>query len=175
MSRIIRAGLAVGLSIAALASSATTAHADQPTDAYASVRLRAEHSGKCLTIEDGRIGDGAYVVQQSCAEGMDNQVFQLRSSGQGWISIQAKHSGRCLGVDDNGDVKQLWCSDATRQYWRVMLVEVAKDLYELRPLRPSEHLCMIIPNSSQDDGVRPVIHICNGANNTRWRLEPTAS
>ncbi|MEU7166215.1 RICIN domain-containing protein [Streptomyces morookaense] len=182
MSRVIQAALAVGASIAALVGSATTAYADPSTDAYTSVRLQAEHSGKCLTIENARIGSGAHAVQQPCADDLDNQIFKLRSRGPGTISVQAKHSGRCLAADKiSQDVTQLWCSDGSEQRWRVMLVEVAKDLYELRPLDAPEY-CLTIPYfiddngaSSQADGSRAGIYPCNGASNKRWRMLPAAS
>ncbi|MGW1199619.1 RICIN domain-containing protein [Streptomyces sp. NPDC002536] len=182
MPRTIRAALAVGASIAALVGGATSAYADQFTDTYTSVRLQAEHSGKCLTIENARIGTGANAVQQPCAEDLDSQIFKLRSSRSGTISVQAKHSGRCLAADRaSRDVTQLWCSDGSEQRWQVLLVEVAKDLYELRPVNAPEY-CLTIPYftddngaSSQADGSRAGIYPCNGASNKRWRMLSAAS
>ncbi|KNB49501.1 RICIN domain-containing protein [Streptomyces caatingaensis] len=178
MFRTTRAALAVGASLAALAGGATTTYA-APADTSSFVRLRAEHSGKCLTIEDAKIGEGAYAVQQSCSDDLDNQLFQLRSAGAGTISVWAKHSGRCLGVGPNTDwnVQQLWCPDNSSQRWRVMLVEVAKGLYEVRPAGDpgSQAYCLTIPGYSQDEGTRALSWTCTGAPSQRWHLQPAAS
>ncbi|MEU5425501.1 RICIN domain-containing protein [Streptomyces olivoreticuli] len=176
MSRIVRAALAIGASAAVLVGSATTAYADQSTDNPSFVRLRAEHSDKCLTIENARIGSGAHAVQQSCSDDLDNQLFDLRSSGEGKISVWAKHSGRCLGSGSNTDwdVEQLWCIDNSGQHWRVILVEVAKDLYELRPAYTPVD-CLTIPNFSQADGTRARTLKCTGDSNQRWRIQPATS
>ncbi|MBH1933071.1 ricin-type beta-trefoil lectin domain protein [Streptomyces sp. AV19] len=172
----MRAALAVGASIAALAGGATTAYAD-PADTSSYVRLRAEHSDKCLTIESARIGEGANAVQQSCADDLDNQLFGLKSVGSGTLSVRAKHSGRCLGAGQSTDwdVQQLWCADdSSSQRWRVMLVEVGKGLYELRPVDALEY-CLTIPGYSQDEGAKASIYSCNGASSQRWRMVPASS
>ncbi|WP_344964553.1 RICIN domain-containing protein [Streptomyces thioluteus] len=174
----MRAALAGVAGVTALAGVATTAYA-APADTSSFVRLRAEHSDKCLTIENARISDGAYAVQQTCADDLDNQLFELRAAGGGTISVWAKHSGRCIGAgpNTNMDVEQMWCPDNSSQRWRVMLVEVAKGLYELRPAGEGSFSdsCLTIPGVGRDDGVRASLLRCVGAPSQRWRMQPAAS
>ncbi|MGI5528031.1 RICIN domain-containing protein [Streptomyces syringium] len=172
----MRAALAIGATTAALVGGATTVYA-APAVTSSSVRLRAEHSDKCLTVSGSRLGD-AYAVQQSCADDLDNQLFELRSAGEGMISVWAKHSGRCLGLAPHltGEyVVQLWCVGAyPNERWRVMLVEVAKGLYELRSESPKDY-CMTIPKSSQAEGESALVQPCTGAPSQRWRIQSAAS
>lgn len=175
MFRTMRAALVIGTSIAALVGGATTAYA-APADTSSFVRLRAEHSDKCLTVSGAKLGP-ASVVQQSCADDLDNQLFELRSGGGGLISIWAKHSGRCIGGAapwTDWYVEQRWCSDNSSERWRVMLVEVAKGLYELRSASRTDY-CLTIPYSSQAEGEWAMVQPCTGASSQRWRMQLTAS
>ncbi|MFE5873208.1 RICIN domain-containing protein, partial [Streptomyces roseifaciens] len=154
----------------------TTAYAAQSTDGSPFVQLRVEHSDKCLTVESGKIGGGAKTVQQTCADDLDNQLFELKAAGSGNLSVRAKHSGRCLsaGNSSDWDVAQYFCSGDSSQNWRVMMVEVAKGLYELRPADVLEY-CLTIPGASHDDGVKATVVKCDGASSQRWRLQQASS
>ncbi|PKV89887.1 ricin-type beta-trefoil lectin protein [Streptomyces sp. TLI_146] len=175
MFRTVRAALAVGASVAALIGSATTAQA-APSTSHASagapsyVRLQVERSGKCLTIQDGAIGNGAYAAQSTCDVGARHQLFSLKPAGSGTFELQAQHSGRCLAGSDI-EVGQQWCFDDSSQRWRVMLVEVAKDLYELRPMSAPDRCLNIDFWQPEEDGTRAMIWDC-GSDLARWRLLP---
>ncbi|MFI1176758.1 RICIN domain-containing protein [Streptomyces melanogenes] len=170
MSRTVRAALAVGASVAALVGSATTAQAAPSTAASSYVRLQVEHSGKCLTIQDGAIRDGAYAVQSTCDADADHQLFSLTPAGSGTFELRAKHSGRCLSSSDI-EVGQQWCFDGASQRWRVMLVEVAKDLYELRPMSAPDKCLNIDFWKPEEDGMRAMTSEC-GHDLARWRFLP---
>jgi hypothetical protein len=170
MSRIARTAVAIGAGLAALIGSTATAHAEAPS--Y--VQLQVEHSAKCLTIEGGKIGD-ADAVQSNCKDGLDNQLFELRSAASGSLEVRAKHSGKCLmasGATD-WDVAQIWCFGESSQHWRVMLVEVGKGLYELRPVNAVE-FCMNVLDGSYVEGARVDIRTCIGIPSQRWRMLPAS-
>ncbi|NEA19793.1 RICIN domain-containing protein [Streptomyces halstedii] len=173
MVRIARTALAACAGLAALACGMTPAHAEQNTS-Y--VRFQAEHSGKCLTVASGSLGDGAAAVQSACATGLDNQLFALQQAGQGLLRIQAKHSGRCLttGPDQSWKVQQRWCTTGSTQTWRLTLVDVAGDLYELRPADALDY-CLTVPDRSTADGVEPYIGQCGGLAPQHWRMTTAAS
>ncbi|WP_371648578.1 MULTISPECIES: RICIN domain-containing protein [unclassified Streptomyces] len=175
MSRTVRAALAVGASVAALVGSVTTAQADPSTSrasagASSYVRLQVEHSGKCLTIQDGAIRNGAYAVQSTCDASADHQLFSLKPAGSGTFELRAKHSGRCLASSDI-EVGQQWCFDDSSQRWRLMLVEVAKDLYELRPMSAPDRCLNIDFWKPEEDGTRAMTWEC-GHDLARWRFLP---
>ncbi|MBK0372927.1 RICIN domain-containing protein [Streptomyces californicus] len=173
MARIARTALAAAAGLAALVGGATTAHAEPNTTYF---RFAVEHSGKCLTVAGGSLADGAAAVQSTCTSG-DNQLFALKPAGQGQFRIQAKHSGRCLTTSANLDwkVEQAWCgTDLSTQRWRVMLVDMAKDLHQLRPVDQPDY-CLTIPDYSTVEGVRPGIGQCQNVSPQRWTVTASAS
>ncbi|MFD7783569.1 RICIN domain-containing protein [Streptomyces nojiriensis] len=181
MSRIKRAALVACASAAALVCGASTAHAaDQSTaraalDAPSYVRLQSEYTKKCLTIVNGSLRENAYAVDGTCSAEADNQLFRMRPVGTAIFELMAKHSGRCLTRPENvSGVVQQWCSTGSEQRWKVTLVEVAKELYELRPVdRPGE--CLSV--GGQAPGEEPTAYIvdCYNLPSQRWRLLPAAS
>lgn len=180
MSRSIRATLTAVASVAALAGGATTAHADQATPrAAASVKLQLAHSGKCLTIDKGSHANGANAVQQTCADGLDNQVFELTPTGSATFQLRARHSGKCLEVENSGqqsgaNVQQWWCFANPQMLWEINMVDMAKDLYELRPTHVSGR-CLEIDHAKTTDGANAQQYTCNGTNAQQWRLLPVTA
>ncbi|MFJ4709680.1 RICIN domain-containing protein [Streptomyces anulatus] len=173
MARIARTTLAAAVGLAALVSGATTAQAEPNTTYF---RFQVEHSGKCLTVAGGSLADDVAAVQSTCAAGLDNQLFALKPVGQGQFQMQAKHSGRCLttGADLDWKVRQRWCSTITTQRWRVMMVDVAKGLHQLRPGDELDY-CLTVPDFSTVDGVQPGIGQCGDLSPQRWTVTAAAS
>ncbi|PNE42081.1 RICIN domain-containing protein [Streptomyces noursei] len=182
MSRITRVALAIGAGVAALAGSITTAHADgaEPRAAAAVsptvVQLKAAHSGQCLTIADGSFRNGANAVQSKCTDGADGQLFELVSTGSATFEVRAKHSGKCLEVENSGtqagaNVQQWWCVDGSQMRWRLVMVDVAKELYELRPMH-TDLRCLDIKSASLKEGANAQSWYCNGSDAQRWQLKP---
>ncbi|MEU8581336.1 RICIN domain-containing protein [Streptomyces abikoensis] len=187
MSRITRAVLAAGACVAALAggvSTASTASADEvaPQAAVAvapkAVQLQLQHSGKCLTIPGGSLRNGVNAVQSTCADGAENQVFDLVSVGSATFELRAKHSGKCLDVENSGvkpgtAVQQWWCVDQPQQRWRMVMVDVVNELYELRPAHAlDQNRCLDIASASKDDDAKAQLWYCNGTAAQRWRIQP---
>ncbi|MCC3775207.1 RICIN domain-containing protein [Streptomyces sp. UNOB3_S3] len=178
MSRITRAALATAAGFAALAGVATPAQAAPATPSVA--QLQPSHSGQCLTIADGALRNGANAVQTKCADGLDNQLFDLVPAGAGTFEVRAKHSGRCLEVENSGtkagtNVQQWWCvGDAPQQRWKLLLVDPAKELYELRPSHVDDR-CLDIAGGSTKEGANAQQWGCNGTPAQRWRVKPVAA
>ncbi|WP_338931295.1 RICIN domain-containing protein [Streptomyces netropsis] len=176
MSRTIRAALAISAGVAALVGSATTAYADQSTARSAArgesslVKLQVEHSGQCLTIANGSFRDGAKSVQSKCADGLDNQIFRLTPTGTAAFEVRAKHSGKCVIWSS----EQKWCDGESGDHWRVLMVEVAEELYELRPVAFPGY-CLDITEASLEDGAKAQTFKCNGTSAQRWRIQPVTS
>ena len=68
--------------------------------------FRALHSGKCLEVDGGALGNGARVLQRDCALGSLAQRFALQDRNDGTFSVIAAHSRKCLDVD--GSSKKNW-------------------------------------------------------------------
>lgn len=173
MTRSARVALTAVAGLAALTGGVSTAHAE-PNTSY--VRFQVEHSGKCLTMSGGSLANGVLAVQSTCANGLDNQLFAVKPVGKGLSQIQAKHSGRCLAtVPSNGwKVQQEWCSAATTQSWRVMLVDITTGAFELRPADQLEY-CLTVPDYSTAEGAQPFIGQCGGLTPQRWRMTPATT
>lgn len=176
MSRMFRAALAMGASIAVLPSG-ISAHADEGRShtvaASSTVQFEVAHSGKCLTIENGSFRDNASALQSKCTDGLTHQQFELTPTGSATFDVQAKHSGKCLYYRDEAgsDVEQTSCYDIpyTTFPWKIVLVEVADELYELRTASHPNY-CLDIRNASREDGAKAQVWYCNGTNAQRWRL-----
>ncbi|WP_189448720.1 RICIN domain-containing protein [Streptomyces abikoensis] len=184
MSRITRVALAIGAGVAALAGSVTPASADEAPRAAApsAVQLKLEHSGKCLTIPNASFRNGVDAVQSTCVDGAENQLFDVVSAGSATFELRAKHSGKCLdaesaGVKPGTVVQQWWCVDAAPQErWRLVMVDVVNELYELRPAHAlDKNLCLDISGASKDDGAIAQLWTCNGSGAQKWRLQPAKS
>ncbi|MBD0742218.1 RICIN domain-containing protein [Streptomyces sp. CBMA152] len=180
MSRIIRVSLALTAGAAALAGSLTAAQADENTAApaagTATVQLQAAHSGQCLTIEKGSLRNGANAVQTKCADGVDSQLFDMVPTGDGTLELRPKHSGKCLEVENSGttggaNVQQWWCTGGAQMHWRPILVDITKDLYELRPAHAPAR-CLEIKSSSLNEGANAQLWYCNGTTAQQWQIKP---
>ncbi|MFD9377853.1 RICIN domain-containing protein [Streptomyces sp. NPDC059999] len=183
MSRIVRSVLAVGASFAALAGGVTAAVADEQPAALAAVppavQLKVEHTGQCLTIPTVSMRNGAKAVQSACVDGADNQRFDLVPTGAGTFEVRAVHSGKCVEAENAGTsagtlVQQWWCVEAPQQRWRLAMVDIAKELYELRPAHtpPNVNRCLDIASSGKEDGASAQLSACNGKASQKWRLQP---
>ncbi|WP_329395261.1 RICIN domain-containing protein [Streptomyces melanogenes] len=182
MSRIIRGALAATAGLAALAGTVTAVHAaDTTTNSaaaeVATVQLRATHSGQCLTIDKGSLRNGANAVQTPCADGLDSQLFEMAPTGDGTLELRPKHSGKCLEVENSGteggsNVQQWWCNGGGQMRWRPYLVDVVKDLYELRPAHTTAPRCLDIKGGGATEGANAQLWYCNGSAAQQWQIKP---
>ncbi|MFI6412490.1 RICIN domain-containing protein [Streptomyces sp. NPDC050585] len=196
------AALAGGVTVAAadearpqLAPAATTTavstSAGDPGDARAAataapapsaVQLRAAHSDKCLTIPNASLRNGVNSVQSACAADAGNQQIDLVPTGAGTFELRFGHSGKCLDVEAAGTksgtvVQQWWCVGAQNQRWRLVMVDIANELYELRPAHTPAAMnrCLDVESSSKADGAAARLWACNGSAAQQWRVHPATA
>ncbi|WP_406177506.1 RICIN domain-containing protein [Streptomyces sp. NBC_00996] len=84
-------------------------------------RILAQHSGKCLAVEDG-FTDMAFVNQYNCGSGQ-NQQWKFEDQGNGYYRLVARHSGLCLDVQkgsaaNNARLIQFKCGTGTNQQFK---------------------------------------------------------
>ncbi|MEV6954237.1 RICIN domain-containing protein [Streptomyces sp. NPDC051183] len=196
MSRIVRSVLAIGASAAVLAAGVTVAvaaaepstpsvTASSVTAAVASppaVQLKAEHSGKCLAIGNASLRNGTNATQSTCADDSENQKFDMVPTGAGTFELKFKHSGKCLDVESSGTtngtvVQQWWCVGVQNQRWRLVMVDIANELYELRPAHTAANAqrCLNIASAGKDDGAAAQLASCSGSAAQKWRIQPVTA
>ncbi|OEJ34799.1 RICIN domain-containing protein [Streptomyces subrutilus] len=194
MSRIIRSVLAIGASAAVLAAGVTVAvAAGEPSTpsvtavtaavaAPSAVQLKAEHSGKCLAIGNAGLRNGTNAGQSTCADDAENQKFEMVPTGAGNFELKFKHSGKCLDVEGSGTtngtvVQQWWCVGAQNQRWRLVMVDIANELYELRPAHTAANAqrCLNVASGSKDDGAAAQLASCSGSAAQKWRVQPVTA
>ncbi|MFI9238025.1 RICIN domain-containing protein [Streptomyces sp. NPDC053079] len=151
MSRIVRATLAIGASLAVLAGGATAAYADgkpSPEEIAAAVAEAANQAN-------------ADMLEARAREGMPDTV----------VTLKAAHSGKCLDIDggkaDNGVRAQQWnCNGSDAQKWRA--VPVADSSFELRNVASGK--CLEVENSATKVGAPVQQWSCVNAKNMRWQI-----
>ncbi|MFJ8650259.1 RICIN domain-containing protein [Streptomyces sp. NPDC093546] len=146
------------------------------------VQLRAVHSDKCLTIPGASLRNGVNTVQSACADDAVNQRVDMVPTGAGTFELRFGHSGKCLDVEGAGiktgtAVQQWWCVGADNQRWRLVMVDIAKELYELRPahLAAGTDRCLDVESSSKADGAIARLWACNGTAAQQWRIHPVTA
>ncbi|MGA5423794.1 RICIN domain-containing protein [Streptomyces lavendulocolor] len=194
MSRIVRSVLAIGTGVAALAGGLTVAVAaadEPPAPAVAkaaavappsAVRLRADLGDFCLTIARSSLRNGTDATASACTGDAENQRFDLVPTGAGAFELKAGHSGKCLEVQAAGTkagsiVQQWWCGQGQHQRWSLTMVDIAKELYELRPTHTAttSNRCLDIAPVSKDAAASAQLWPCNGSGAQKWRIEPVTA
>ncbi|MFJ6948406.1 RICIN domain-containing protein [Streptomyces wuyuanensis] len=170
----------------AVATSAVDAAAARAAAVAASapsaVQLRAVHSDKCLTTPNASLRNGVNSVQSTCVADAENQRIDLVPTGAGTFELRFGHSGKCLDAEGAGTksgtaVQQWWCVGAQNQRWRMVMVDIAKEAYELRPAHAplTSNLCVDIESASKTDGADARLWACNGTPAQQWRIHPVTA
>lgn len=138
------------------------------------VRFAAEHSGKCLTVANGSVANGAKAVQSTCVPDADHQVFKLVPVGDSAFALQGKHSGRCLNSGTGADWKvgQQWCTTDNAPQWKVVGVGTGErgPRYELRLAEQLEY-CATVVGAGQNEGAATYLGACVGLPAAHWYME----
>lgn len=144
----------------------------QTINPQALYRIMAKHSGKCLDVTGGNIGNGARVLQWDC-HGRENQQWTFTPVGDGYYKIIAKHSGRGLDVfggifsTGNGVIVEQWdYNGRANQMWRV---DYIGDGYYTIIARHSGKSLDIF-GASTDNGAQAHQWDYVGGDNQKWRL-----
>ncbi|MFF8293293.1 RICIN domain-containing protein [Streptomyces sp. NPDC016309] len=146
------------------------------------VQLRAVHSDKCLTTPDASLRNGVNSVQSTCVADAENQRIDMVPTGAGTFELRFGHSGKCLDVEAAGTttgtvVQQWWCVGKPNQHWRLVMVDITNELYELRPAHTpaGTNRCLDIASASKDDGAVARLWACNGTPAQQWRIHPVTA
>ena len=132
--------------------------------------MKVRHGGKCADVVGSSTADGAAVQQWTC-QGGNNQLWALRSVGDGYYQIVVRHSGKCLDVSsastaDGAAVIQWTCKAGTNQQWR--LQDVGSGYVELVARHSGK--CLDVTSASIADGARLEQWVCTNGENQQWNL-----
>jgi hypothetical protein len=152
-------------------------------------RIRAQHSDKCLDIQNVSVANGARLQQWDCAAGGQlNQLFNLVPTGSGTWRVVPVNSVKCLDVSgtaaaaphgpisffNNGALVQQWdCNTVSAQANQVMYVVSSgiSDYYWIKPAHSNR--CLDVVNASVANGALVQQWDCAAIaqSNQLWRLE----
>ena len=175
----IRAGVRVAIVVlfasahgpdALRASPAASAATGQPASFAGAYQLVARHSGRCLEVGSASQEDGAFVIQQDCNAGEDQQVT-FDPAEEGYYRITVRHSGKALDVldaslEDFAPVVQNTPNGGASQQWSV---EPVGDGY-YRLLARHSGKALNVTGASPVNGALVIQYTSVGAMNEQWLL-----
>jgi nitrite reductase/ring-hydroxylating ferredoxin subunit len=135
-------------------------------------RLIVKHSGKVLAIENASLKDGASLNQYDSGA-QDNEKFELRDAGGGYVRIVVKHSGKVLAIE-NASLNQgasLNQYDPGTQDNEKFELRDAGDGYVRIVVKHSGKV-LAIENASLDYGASVNQYDPGTQDNEKFRLEP---
>ena len=91
-------------------------------------QIKAEHSGKCLGVENASLTSGAKIVQLTCDATKNNMLWRISGVGS-QRQISALHSNMCMNVTgafttNNAQIIQSPCVNAINEKWRIFSSDV---------------------------------------------------
>ncbi|MGW2563609.1 RICIN domain-containing protein [Streptomyces sp. NPDC001514] len=171
MSRIIRAALAVGATVAVLAGTATVVQADEGTDARSAAeaaRVAAEKARKAAGDDDPAVAarDAAIV-----AAAMRSEAVSRAAMPHTVVQLTSANSGKCLDVEGakttNGiDVQQYTCNSTSAQKWNA--VAKAGGSFELRSVLSGK--CLEVERQGTKSGAVVQQWTCGEGEHQRWQM-----
>lgn len=147
---------------------------------YLPSTLVAQHSNKCLDVDQVSLDNGARVVQYDCTGGK-NQSWTLtwagNSTGPPQFTVRAQHSGKCLdavgsGTADGTPLQQWDCFlgyGGNQSFYpvRVNGTEPA-GVFELKGVQSGK--CLDVPASTTANSAGITLYTCTGTSNQRFRM-----
>ncbi|MFI7133616.1 RICIN domain-containing protein [Nonomuraea sp. NPDC050153] len=138
----------------------------------------ADHSSRCLDVQDASRAHGAHVLQAYCVNGY-NQQWSLAPTGKGYFKLIARHSSKCLDVQDasrfhGANVLQADCwLPGYNQQWKMRTVSGPKwrgtgTPFEL--IARHSDKCLEVQGASRAHGANVRQANCRGTSNQTWRL-----
>lgn len=174
-TRLMRTSLLTPALLALLFVTAGSAFGMSP-DPNTWYRVTAKHSGKCLDVTGGSVGNGALVIQWDCHNG-DNQQWKFIPISAGYYKIIAKHSGKALDVFGgvfsaaNGVVVEQWdYNGSANQMWFVD--DIGDGYYTITARHSGKSLD--ISGAATDNGAQLHQYDYWGGDNQKFRLTPIA-
>lgn len=119
-------------------------------------------SGKCVTVADDRVTDGAKIDQWTCVN-QRNQQFTPLPVDEGYVQLAAVHSEKCLDVPNaasaDGIALVQWsCNSGKNQQWKV---ESVGDMDAVQIVSRSSGKCMAVRGGSVTNGALIEQQTCN--------------
>jgi hypothetical protein len=149
--------------------------ADAGTAAASTVRIVAQHSGKCLEAT-GAAGQSSAAVQDTC-NGGTRQIWSLAPVTGGFRIVSAFDGTRCLNLPGAtttpgsavftstcsaaGAPGEIWTEAALGANWHL--------------IASASMQCLDVSGVSLADGAAVIQWTCNGGLNQQWVLQPTQS
>ena len=138
-------------------------------------------SGKCMTIQNGSVGAGAVLIQQTC-NSLPYQKWMLIGGPSGTSEIYSPYSGLCMSwtylspVSNGQEMDQQACGGIPYDQLTLwVLTNVTTTPVRTVMIRLNGYdACMDLEDGWTWDGVAMQIWECNpNTNNQKWNLYPT--
>lgn len=168
MARIVRAALAIGAGLAALAGGATTANAADKT--Y--IQLETAGSSLCL----GAAPNNTTYLDSCRTDLLFPAVWEVVPTANSSFELRWESNGNCLEVANSGTQAGAsvrlgtTCTGGKQTRWQMDLVDPVRKLYQLRPTHTQDH-CLDIPNSEVVQGKPLQQWTCNQTAAQLWRVK----
>lgn len=132
------------------------------------VRLRSQHSDKCLDVSESSLDEHANVLQWGCNRN-HNQKWHLSEVEPGYYQLKALHSSQCLDVasgstEDGANVLQWHCNGEDNQLWEVREQDDGTVAFAAK----HSGKCLDIEEWSSGDGGNIQQWECTGRSNQSW-------
>ncbi|MEJ3750758.1 RICIN domain-containing protein [Actinomycetes bacterium KLBMP 9797] len=144
-------------------------------DGAAYYRLVSVRSGKVLDVDRFLTADGTR-IQQWTDQNTANQLWKLRSAGDGYYELVSRNSGKVLGIAGDSTARaaaaeQQTDSSSTSQEWRIDDVR-GSDAVTFTSRRSGQVLDVF--GNSTADGAAVIQYPGKGSTNQQWKLVKTA-
>ncbi|MET9427098.1 MULTISPECIES: RICIN domain-containing protein [unclassified Streptomyces] len=167
----LRSALAVGAGLLTLLATAATAPASAAEGTQ--LQLQVKYRGKCLTIANGSLRNGAHAIEGDCDSAVLHQVFRMRADDKPGWELAAAHSGRCLAYrpSQSAAVVQEWCNGSTAQRWSYEFLEGGeKNRLQLRPVDAPKECVTLGGTSPGEEPAAYVVECFDNMPSQEWRL-----
>ncbi|MEV3987928.1 RICIN domain-containing protein [Streptomyces sp. NPDC049837] len=174
MSRITRAALAVGATVAVLAGTATAVQADGGTNAGTAAeaaRSAAEKARQAAAADPAADAAAAAREAMTVAAAVRSEALSRTKLPQTVVQITAAHSGKCLDVEgakttDGIDVQQYTCNGSDAQKWTAFATVGGS--FELHSVRSGK--CLEVEKKGTTPGAVVQQWACGQEAHQRWQL-----
>ncbi|MDX3638775.1 RICIN domain-containing protein [Streptomyces sp. MB09-02B] len=138
-------------------------------------RLVARHSDKCADVTSASAANGAQLIQYSCDTGQ-NQQWQLRDAGSGYVQLVARHSGKCASVTgastaNGAELIQSDCGNGQNQQWQ--LRDAGSGHAQLVARHSGK--CADVASASAANGAQLIQYSCGTGQNQQWSVSTLTS
>ncbi len=136
-------------------------------------RIQNMNSGKCMSIANADLTNGAKVVQLTC-EDQPEQMMDLNLSSNQHFGLFNMLSGKSIEVANasqaNGATVQQWTSVGQANQEVYFVKTNTADVFEIHPLHSNK--CLDTQNQSTTENTNLVQMQCNNQSSQQWKITP---